>query len=155
MKLKQQITSAKDLQRNSRIVIEKVKDVTYGRKFKKLINKKTKISSSLGVRSDLQACVLLLKYCYEHYMHMDATSPSILSQRLASLIKSLVVLNNQIDVSLSYNKPLERRYVANALRSHTRFFKLASKVLTSREGDDLWEKFYLSSISVWNNNWNR
>jgi hypothetical protein len=86
---------------------------------------------------------------------MDATSPTILSQRLASLIKSLVVLNNQIDVFLSYNKPLERRYVANALRSHTKFFELASKVLTSREGDDLWEKFYLSSISVWNNNWNR
>ena len=154
MKLKQQITSAKDLQRNSRIVIEKVKDVTFGRKFKKIINK-NKIGSSLGVRSDLQACVLLLIDCYEHYMHVDATSPAILSQRLASLIKSLVVLNNQIDVSLSFNKPLERRYVANTLRSHTRFFKLASKKLTSREGDNLWEKFYLSSITVWNNNWNR
>jgi len=154
MKLKQQITSAMDRQRNLRIVIEKVKDVPVGRKFKKIINK-TKISSSLGVRSGLQACVLLLIDCCEHYMHVVATSPTILSQRIASLIKSLVVLNNQIDVSLSYNMPLERRYVANALRSHTRFFKLASKVLTSREGDDLWEKFYLSSISVWNNNWNR
>ena len=153
MKLKQQITLAKDLQRNSRIVIEKVKDVTFGRKFKKLINK-NRIGSSLGVRSDLQACVLLLIDCYEHYMHVDATSPAILSQRLASLIKSLVYLNNQIDVSLSFNKTLERRYVANALRSHTRFFKLASKILTSREGDNLWEIFYLSSISVWNNNWN-
>ena len=153
MKLKQQITLAKDLQRNSRIVIEKVKDVTFGRKFKKLINK-NKIGHYLGVRSDLQACVLLLIDCYEHYMYVDATSPTILSQRLASLIKPLVVLNNQIDVSLSFNKPLERRYVANTLRSHTRFFKLASKILTSREGDNLWEIFYLSSISVWNNNWN-
>jgi hypothetical protein len=153
MKLKQQITSAKDLQRNSRIVIEKLKDVSFGKKFKKLMNK-NKIGSTLDVHSDLQACVLSLIDCYKCYMHVDATSPAILSKRLGSLVKSLVVLNDQIDVCLSFNKPLERRYVATVLRSHTRFFKVGTNFLSSGEGDTRWQKFYLSSIAVWSNNWN-
>jgi len=153
MKLKQQITSAKDLQRNSRIVIEKVKDVSFGKKFKRLI-KKNKIGSTLGLHSDLQVCILSLIDCYKCYMYVDAASPTILSKSLGSLIKSLVVLNDQIDVCLNFNKPLERRYIATALRSHTRFFKVATKNLSSRECDSLWHKFVLSSIAVWNNNWN-
>jgi hypothetical protein len=153
MKLKQQINSAKDLQRNSRIVIEKVKDISFGKKFKKLINK-NQIGSTLGLHSDLQVCILSLIDCYKCYMYVDATSPTILSKRLGSLIKSLVVLNDQIDVCLNFNKPLERRYIATALRSHTRFFKVATKNLSSRECDSVWQKFVLSSIAVWNNNWN-
>jgi tetratricopeptide (TPR) repeat protein len=151
IKLKLQITSARDLQRNSRIVIEKLKDVSFGKKFKKIIIRNRR-HSFLGVNSDLQACILSLIECYKCYIYIDAASPAIVAKRLDSMIKSLVVLNDQIDACISFEKPLERQYIATALRSHTRLFKVATKSLSTRKCNSQWQQFVLSAIAVWNNN---
>jgi hypothetical protein len=153
MKLKQQITSARDLQRNSRIVIEKVKDISFGKKFKRLITK-NRPGSKLNVNSDLQVCILTLIDCYKCYICIDADSPPILIKRFDSLIKALTILNGQIDLCINFSKPLERRYIANVLRSHTKLFNVAAMSLSSSECNSLWKDFILSSIAVWSNNWN-
>jgi len=148
MKLKLQITSARDLQHNSRIVIEKMKDFSFGKKFMN-VNRR---HSSLDVNSDLQACILLLIDCYRCYIYIDAASPAIIGNRLDRMIKSLIVLNDQIDVCIKFKKPLEKRYIASALRSHTKLFNVSTMSLSSRECDSLWQMFVLSAIAVWNNN---
>jgi hypothetical protein len=153
MKLKQQIASTRDLQCNSRIVIEKVKDVSFGKKFKKIINK-NKIGHSLFLSSDLQACIHLLVECYLCYISIEKESSAIVAKRLNSLIKSLLIINNQIDVCINFNKPLDKRYIASALRAHTRLFKVTPRSSSPKECDKLWQKFILSSITVWSNNWN-
>ena len=153
MKLKQQIASARDLQRNSRIVIEKVKDIGFGKKFKKLIVK-NRLGSQLNVNSDLQACILTLIDCYRCYICIDADSPPILAKRFNSLITALTILNGQIDLCINLSKPLERRYIANVLRSHTKLFNITAMSLSSSECNSLWQKFVLSAIAVWSNNWN-
>lgn len=153
MKLKHQIASARDLQCNSRIVIEKIKDVSFGKKFNKIINK-NKIGSKLDLNSDLQACIHTLIECYKCFISTETASPAVMDKRLNSLIKSLVVVNDQIDVCISFNKPLRKRYVATALRAHTRLFQVAPKALSSKECAALWQDFILSSIAVWSNNWN-
>lgn len=152
MKLKPHLDNSRDLRKNTRIILEKLKDLSYGNKFKTLVVKRA-IAPTKGLDSDVQVCVKLVFDSFGCLSSSSSITNDLEGKKYNSLRKSLLLLNDQIKSCLELKKPLKRRYITNALRSHTNYFKILTNRKIAGECESLYQDLILASVAVWNNSW--
>jgi hypothetical protein len=149
MSLKLEIRSTNDLRKNTRIILEKLKDLCFGNKFKSILAKR-KLEDPAGL-IDVQVCILRVSDNYRCFLHSLIASGSYSAKKYKSLQTALILLNEEIDLCLKTNKPLKKRFVSNALRAHTGFFNTFNAKLDTHDCSELYADLKMASVIVWNN----
>jgi hypothetical protein len=152
MKLKHNIKSIRDIRKNSRVILEKLRDLSFPSKFEAVIEKKH-ISLKLGKSADVILCVNYIIESYECFLSVQFDRPEHPAKKYRSLVKSINILCEKIEESIKYRHPIKRKFIANVLRAHTKYFNSIELKSFNNNCTSLHEKTILSSISVWNNQW--
>jgi hypothetical protein len=156
MSLKPEISNINELRKNTRVILEKLKDLCFGNKFESILDKR-KIMNPAGMNPDTQVYVQLCIYCvsdnYRCFLDSLITSGSNSAKKFKSLQTALTLLNEEIDLCLKSKKPkpLKKRFVSNVLRAHTKFFNTFNAKIDTHKCSDLYDKLRMASVAVWNN----
>lgn len=153
MKLKHNIKGIRDIRTNSRTILEKFKDLSFPKKYESVIDKNL-ISLKQGKSADIILCINYISESYECFFRIQFDRPEHPSKKYQSLIKSLKILCEKIEDSIKYRNPVKRKFIANVLRAHTKYFNSITLKEFNSDCKNPHEKSILCSISVWNNNWN-
>ena len=144
--------SISGVRKKTRIILEKLKDLTFPRKYQRVLSKKN-ISKRNGGSADVQICIQFVIESYQCFLLEQFTNIDYPKRKQAILFNNLNTLNNKINEALKNNKPVPRKYVTNILKAHTVYFKCLNSKKINKNCSDAYEKLVLASISVWNNEW--
>ena len=154
MSLKPEISNTNELRKNTRVILEKLKDLCFGNKFKSILDKR-KIMDPEGlnpdVQVDAQVCISCVSDSYRCFLDSLITSGSYSAKRFKGLQSALTLLNEEIDLCRKSKKPLKKRFVSNVLRAHTKFFNTFNAKIDTHNCSELYGKLLMASVVVWNN----
>jgi len=148
MSLKPEISNTNELRKNTRVILEKLKDACFGNKFKSILARNM-LKDPAGLNSDVQVCIFYVSNNYRCFLLSLITSGSQSATKYKSLQTAIMLLNEEIDLCLRSNKPLKKRFVSNVLRAHTKFFNTFNAKIDARDCSLLYDKLYLASIAIW------
>jgi hypothetical protein len=150
MRLKREIRNTNDLRKNTRIILEKLKDLCFGNKFESILASDM-IKDPAGLNSDVQVCIFYVSDNYRCFLLSLITSGSYSDKKYKSLQTAILLLNQEIGLCLKSKKPLKKRFVSNVLRAHTKFFNTFRAKLNTYDCSSLYDQLILASVVVWNN----
>lgn len=150
MRLKREIRNTNDLRKNTRIILEKLKDLCFGNKFDSILASDM-IKDPAGLNSDVQVCIFYVSDNYRCFLLSLITSGSYSAKKYKSLQTAIMLLNQEIGLCLKSKKPLKKRFVSNVLRAHTKFFNTFKAKLDTHDCSSLYDQLILASVVVWNN----
>jgi len=150
MRLKREIRNTNDLRKSTRIILEKLKDLSFGNKFGSILASDM-IKDPAGLNSDVQVCIFYVSDNYRCFLLSLITSGSYSAKKYKSLQTAIILLNEEIGLCLKSKKPLKKRFVSNVLRAHTKFFNTFNAKLDTYDCSSLYDQLILASVVVWNN----
>jgi len=150
MSLKREIRNTNDLRKSTRIILEKLKDLSFGNKFGSILASDM-IKDPAGLNSDVQVCIFYVSDNYRCFLLSLITSGSYSAKKYKSLQTAIILLNEEIGLCLKSKKPLKKRFVSNVLRAHTKFFNTFKAKLNTYDCSSLYDQLILASVVVWNN----
>lgn len=153
MRLMTKPQSIAGLRKKTRRILEKFRDLSLPRKFEKVISKNI-IAKRNSVNADVQICLNCIIETYNCFLAKQIAEKNYPKRKQLILFNNLNSLNKKIDESLKKGTPVPKRYVSNVLKSHTLYFNSLCSKKINPNCSEPYEKLVLSSISVWNNEWN-
>ncbi len=141
-----------EVKKKTRLVLEKLHDLTFGKKYQKRISRNA-IAKRLGKDTDVQVCIHFIIECYKCYLNSQPHLDNLHSRQYQTLLKHVSSLDIQISSSVKHQKPVRRKYVSDVLKAHSNYFNSLKSGRFNKECEDVYDKFLLSAISVWNNHW--
>ena len=149
MSLKKTPSSSRDFKVASRQVLEKYKDLTFGKKCQKLYSKNSLSKTECNLEVCLSEYINCLKVGYESFSEIESVKNFITRE-----IQHTESLKKKISENKSTNSPIKISLISPLLRNHTSFFNyLISSRIKHNEILQEYLKFRLTAISVWNNYW--
>lgn len=152
MKLKPQLSNSRDLRKNTRIILEKLKDLSYGNKFESILFR-YRIAPREGLETDVQVCIKLISDNYECLVSEAIISDAQIIKKYKNLKKALIMLNDRIKSCVEVKKPIKRRYISSVLRLHTNYFNSLDNLALSEVCCPLYQDLRMAAVAVWGNNW--
>ena len=152
MKLAKPPESISELRRNTRYLLEKMRDLYRPKKYENIINKSA-IAPQLNMLSDVQVCISYLINSYNCYLLAQSSDFDYPLKKYGIFLRHLEVLNDQISSAVQNGKIVPKKYISNVLKVQTVFFRSLKSKKTSLDCKHFYEKMVLSAVVVWNNDW--
>lgn len=145
--------SVRGIQKKTRIILEKLNDLSSQRKFARIISKK-QLAKKDGKMADVQICIQCIVDSYNCFLSEQFQDSGYPKRKQSILFNNLKTLETKINDSVKNNKPVPKRYISNVLKSQTIYFNSLKSKRINKDCSFAYDRLVLSSISVWNNDWN-
>lgn len=153
MNLSKNPRSIKSIRKNTRFLLERLKELTRQRKFEQIIYQRN-IANSLDQLSDVQICIQSIIEAYNCYLSPQTLDFNFPKRKQLILYNNLNTLNIRVGECVLNRKPIPTKYVANVLKSQTVFFNSIKSTKINKSCIEAYDRVLLSAISIWNNDWN-
>ena len=153
MKLMTKPQSLSGVRKKTRVILEKLKDLSLQRKFERVISKNA-IAKKNGKIADVQICIQYIIESYICFLFEQFKNSDYPKGKQAILFNNLKTLENKIFESVKNSNPIPKKYISNVLKAQTIYFNCLKSKKINMDCSEPYDKLILSSISVWNNEWN-